>query len=212
MIIIGAKGFAKEVLEIVHQNNQLENLVFYDDVNNDLPDLLFAKFPILKNENQVKEYFSSFGNDFTIGIGGPRLREKMYEKFTGFGGKLTSTISNFSEIGSYDVCIGEGSNILSGVKISNSVTLGKLNIIYYNTIITHDVFTGDFVELSPGVKLLGRCSIGDFTSIGSNSVILPDIKVGNNVVIGAGSVVTKNLPDNSVAVGIPAKIIKICND
>ncbi len=44
MLIIGAKGFAKEVLEILHQLNQLENVVFYDDVNNDAPEKLFGQF------------------------------------------------------------------------------------------------------------------------------------------------------------------------
>lgn len=41
MLIVGAKGFAKEVLEVVYQLNQLDNLVFYDDVNTDAPDKLF---------------------------------------------------------------------------------------------------------------------------------------------------------------------------
>ncbi|WHF51426.1 acetyltransferase [Chryseobacterium gotjawalense] len=212
MIIIGVKGFAKEVLEILHQNNQLEGVAFYDDVNHDLPDVLYNQFPILKNEKQVKEHFQNSGNDFTIGIGGPLLRKKMLEKFEAFGGKLKSTVSKFSDIGSYGVQIGEGSNILSGAIVSNSVYIGNANMIYYNAIITHDVITGDYVEISPGAKLLGRCSVGDFSSIGSNAVILPNVKVGRNVIVGAGAVVTKDLPDHCVAVGIPAKIIRMNHD
>lgn len=212
MIIIGAKGFAKEVLEILHQNNQLEGLAFYDDVNLDLPELLYDQFPILKNVEQVKEYFKNYGNDFTIGIGGPLLRKKMKEKFEALGGKLRSTVSQFSDIGSYEVQTGEGSNILAGAVLSNDVSIGVANIIYYNAIITHDVITGDYVEISPGAKLLGRCSVGDFSSIGCNAVILPDVKVGRKVIIGAGAVVNKDLPDNCVAVGIPAKIIKTYHD
>ncbi|MCG2779439.1 MAG: acetyltransferase [Weeksellaceae bacterium] len=212
MVIIGAKGFAKEVLEILHQNNQLEGLAFYDDVNSDLPDVLYSKFPVLKNERQVTEHFQKFGNTFTIGIGSPLLRKKMLEKFEMLGGQLKSTVSKFSDIGSYDVMIGEGSNILFGAILSNSVSVGKANIIYYNSIITHDVITGDYVEISPGAKLLGRCSVGDFTSIGCNAVILPDVKVGRHVVVGAGAVVTEDLPDHCVAVGIPAKIIKMTHD
>lgn len=212
MIIIGVKGFAKEILEILHQNNELEGLAFYDDVNHDLPNLIYDKFPILKNENQVKEHFQKYGNEFTIGIGNPLLRIKMLEKFEALGGKLRSTLSKFSDIGSYEVHIGAGTNILSGAIVSNSVSIGKANLIYYNAIITHDVITGDFVEISPGAKLLGRCSVGDFSSIGSNAVILPDVKVGRNVIIGAGAVVRKDLPDDCVAVGIPAKIIKTNHD
>ncbi len=206
MLIIGAKGFAKEVLEILHQKNELQGLAFYDDISKDLPQMLFNQFPILTNENQVKEHFLKYGNSFTLGIGNPYLREMLYTKFSGLGGELISTISNFAEIGSFDVNIGDGSNILSGAILSNSVHLGLANIIYYNSIITHDVKTGDFVEISPGVKLLGRCSIGNYSRIGSNATILPDIKIGNNVIIGAGAVVTKDVPDNRIAVGIPAKI------
>ena len=67
---------------------------------------------------------------------------------------------------------------------------------------------GDFVELSPNVTILGNVSIGSFTQIGANSTILPNIKIGENVIIGAGSVVTKDIPDNSLAYGVPSKIIK----
>ena len=48
MLIIGAKGFAKELLEIFHQNNQTSNLSFYDDVNDDLPEKLFNLFHSIK--------------------------------------------------------------------------------------------------------------------------------------------------------------------
>ena len=212
MIVIGANGFAIEVLEILHKQNKLEGLAFYEDINNDLHNLLYNKFPILKNEDQVQKHFYQFGNTFTIGIGGPRLRKVMCDKFTELGGKLTSTISNFSDIGSYDVRIGDGCNILSGAIISNSTTIGKGNIIYYNSIITHEVTTGDYVEISPSARLLGRCIIGDFSSIGSSAVILPDIVIGRNVIIGAGAVVTKNIPDDCMAVGIPAIIVKRRNE
>ncbi|MDO9261728.1 MAG: hexapeptide transferase, partial [Flavobacteriaceae bacterium] len=54
----------------------------------------------------------------------------------------------------------------------------------------------------------GNCTIGSYAQIGTNATILPNITIGKNVIIGAGSVVTKNIPDNCLAVGIPAKIIK----
>lgn len=212
MIIVGAKGFAKEVLEVLHQNNQLHGLAFYDDVNQDIPDVLFGQFPVLRNESQVKAHFFKFGNAFTIGIGGPQLRKKIYDKFIKIGGELSSTISKNSDIGSYNISIKEGCNILSGAIISNSSIIGRSCIIYYNVIITHDVEVGDYVEISPGVKLLGKCVVGNFSSIGSNAVVLPNVKIGNNVIVGAGAVVSKDLPDNCVAVGVPAKIIKTNHD
>lgn len=208
MLIVGAKGFAKEVLEILHQMNQIENLFFFDDVNNEIKGSLYGEFPILKVETEVLDYFGKIDNRFTLGIGNPVLRKRLCDKFTSLGGVFTSTVSPLANIGSYGVQIGDGTNMLSGVIVSNSSILGSGCIVYYNTIITHDCNIGDFVEISPSVNLLGRCKIGSFSQIGSNATILPDRIIGKNVVIGAGSVVTQDLPDNCVAVGNPARIIK----
>lgn len=208
MLIVGAKGFAKEVLETVRQLNQLENLVFFDDVNDEVPEKLFGQFPVLRTIQEASVYFETIDTKFTIGIGNPILRKKMHDKFTALGGEFTSIISPLATIGTFDVKIGDGVNVLSGTVFSNGTVLGKGCIVYYNSIITHDCSIGDFVEISPSVTFLGRCIIGSYSQIGSNATILPDVKIGENVIIGAGSVVTKDLPDNCVAVGIPAKIIK----
>lgn len=211
MLIIGAKGFAKEILEILYQLNQIDNLVFYDDVNMDYQKRLFNQFDVLHKIDEASSYFKNTDNKFTIGIGNPFLRKKLSNKFIDIGGVLTSTISPSAFIGTYDVEIGEGTNILSGATFSNSVRIGKGCIVYYNTIITHDCIIGDYVEISPSVNLLGRCKIGDYSKIGANSTILPDINVGENVIVGAGAVVTKDVADNTMIVGIPAKEVKKLN-
>src|SRR5690554_701740 len=208
MLVIGAGGFAKEILEIVHQNNELDNLCFYDDVNIDAPQKLYNKFPVLKSLDEVEEYFKTVDNRFTIGIGNPFLRYKLFEKFSKVNGKLTSVISKFSEIGDYGVSIGDGCNILKNVKISNDVKIGKGTMIYYNSVITHDVEIGEFVEISPNVNVLGKAKIGNKTHIATGAIIFPDLKIGDNVIVGAGSIVTKNLPNNCTVIGSPAKIIK----
>ena len=56
-----------------------------------------------------------------------------------------------------------------------------------------------------GASVSGRVVIGDFSSVGTNATILPNIVIGKNVYIGAGAVVTKNVEDNTVVAGIPAK-------
>jgi sugar O-acyltransferase (sialic acid O-acetyltransferase NeuD family) len=208
MVIIGAKGFAKEILEVFHQLGLLNNIAFYDDVNKNCGDLLYEKFPILKNKSEVKNFFKFNGNDFTIGIGNPQLRFLLMKQFISIGGNLVSTISNKANIGSYGVNIGIGCNILDNAIFSNSSTIGKGCIVYYNVTITHDCVVGNFVELSPGVTLLGACRIGSFCQIGSNVTVLPKVKIGQNVIIGAGAIITKDVPDNCVVVGSPAKIIR----
>lgn len=208
MLIVGAKGFAKEVLEVFFQLGKLENIAFYDDVNADVFGNLYDTFPILKNKEEVKCFFIKNDNKFTIGIGNPALRYKLYLKFVELGGEFVSSISPLAQIGSKGVVIGVGSNVLCNSVFSNSVTLGKGCIVYYNVLITHDCVIGDFVELSPNVVLLGNVRIGDFAQIGANTTILPNVKIGKNVIIGAASLVSKDIPDNCLAYGVPAKIVR----
>jgi sugar O-acyltransferase (sialic acid O-acetyltransferase NeuD family) len=207
MLIIGAKGFAKEVLESLQNNYKLKDICFFDDISIDAHNKLYNIFRILRSENEVKEYYKNKKFQFTLGIGNPELRYKLYKKFVDIGGEFTTVIDSKANIGSYSVQIGLGSNILSNANISNSVLIGMGCIIYYNVNITHDCILGDFVEVSPSVNILGNAIVGEFTKIGANSTILPNIRIGKNVVIGAGSVVTKNIPDNSIAYGVPAKIV-----
>lgn len=207
MIIVGAKGLAKEVLEILHQNGETDNLCFYDDVTPDMPEKLFDKFPILRNEEQVKQHLK-YDNRFIIGIGNPKLRKKIADKFTELGGELTTVISTHAEIGSYNVQIEQGCIIMGGVRISNDVKIGRGTLVYYNSVITHDVRIGNFVEVSPGGNLLGRCTIEDLCHIAAGSIIFPDITIGKKSIIAAGSVVRDNVPDNTMVAGIPAIIKK----
>lgn len=207
MLIIGAKGFAKEILEILHQQG-VENIAFYDDINQNGPNFLFDKFPILKNKVEAVKYFEKVGYLFTIGIGNPFLRHQLYSDFIALGGVYTSSVSPTSQIGSFDITIGEGCNILNNTIISNSVKIGRGCILYYNSVITHDCIIGNFVEISPGVSVLGRCKIGEFSQLGSGSIVLPDVNIGSNVIVAAGAVVTKDLPNNCMAAGVPAVIKK----
>lgn len=84
------------------------------------------------------------------------------------------------------------------IEIGNNVTLApRVHIL------AHDASTKRALNYTK----IGRVVIGNNVFVGAESVILPNVKVGNNVIIGAGSVVSNDIPDNSVAVGNPAKVV-----
>jgi len=209
MLVVGAGGLAKELLMVISQMNLKEEIAFYDDITPNCSDYLYSKYPILKNEKQAISFLKKNNFNFTIGIGNPILRKKMYKKFLLLNGNFTSTICNNIIVGSEDVKISDGTNVLAGTKISNSVSIGMGNLIYYNVVLTHNVTTKDFVEISPNAIILGHVTIGEFSHIGSNATILPNVMIGKNVIVGAGSVVTKDIPDNEVWIGNPARFYKM---
>lgn len=205
MVIVGAKGLAKEVVQILESLKQNKSIYFFDDVNIKDVDNLFDKYTILRTEQQV---LVNFGRDkrFLLALGKPKLRLELYNRFVKLGGFLEGVISKGAYIGEH-VVIGKGPTIMSGVKISNGVSIGKALLAYYNVIITHDVKIGDFVELSPGCILLGHVRVEDEVQIGAGAIVLPNIKIGAGTIVGAGAVVTKNIEPNTVVAGVPARKI-----
>lgn len=208
MLIIGAKGFAKEVLEILHQNGQTENLCFYDDVNDDLPEKLFGQFPILRTIEDAKTYFKQTSNQFVLGIGNPKHRSMLSDKFENLGGELHTIVSKNAEVGSFDNNVGNGVIVTSGVIITNSITIKKGALINLNCTIGHDTTIGEYVEICPNVNISGHCTIDDGVFIGTSATILPQVHIGKNSVVAAGAVVTKDVPANVMVAGIPAVVKK----
>lgn len=78
--------------------------------------------------------------------------------------------------------------------------------------LTHDGSTLIFRKEIPTLEITKPIKIGNDVFIGYRTIILPGVTIGNRCVIGAGSVVTRNIPDNSLAVGIPCKVIKSSNE
>lgn len=93
------------------------------------------------------------------------------------------------------------------------ITLGNnVHITREVLFVTHDGGTLLYRNLIPDLEITAPIVVGNDVYIGVRSIILPGVNIGNNCIIAAGSVVTKNVPDNSVIGGIPAKFIKTSDD
>lgn len=93
------------------------------------------------------------------------------------------------------------------------ITLGdNVHITAGTKFITHDGGTLLYREQIPDLEITKPIIVGDNVYIGNNVIILPGVIIGNNVIIGAGAVVAKDIPDNSVAVGVPARVIKTADE
>jgi len=103
---------------------------------------------------------------------------------------------------------GLGNVILHGVIVQAQSIIGHHVILNTGSQVDHDCVVGDFVHLGPGAVLCGRVEVGEGSFLGAGTTVIPGKKVGKWSVVGACSVVIDDLPDNVVAMGNPARVIR----
>ncbi|RAP53320.1 MAG: acetyltransferase, partial [Methanosphaera sp. rholeuAM270] len=137
-------------------------------------------------------------------------RTLQLEKMLGSMGKNVTIENNFHCDNGKNIFVGD--NFLANYNVTildvNTVHIGNEVMIGPNTLITT---VGHPINPKGRRKHMGVTSpvtIGNDVWIGGNVTVLPGVKIGNNVVIGAGAVVNRDIPDNSLAVGVPAKVVK----
>ena len=101
--------------------------------------------------------------------------------------------------------VGVGSTIHFGAHVGADVTLGIGCIVNNCASVGHGCKLGDYVNVCDGTMFGGAVEVGDETFIGLNVTILPKVKIGKKCIIGAGSVVTIDVPDGAKVVGNPAR-------
>jgi sugar O-acyltransferase (sialic acid O-acetyltransferase NeuD family) len=146
-------------------------------------------------------------SNIVLGIADPNIKEKIAKK-------IELIVDQFPNVFHSSIVIdksnelGVGNIFCKGVVLTVYIKIGNHVILNINSTIGHNSEIGDYCTLLFGVHISGNVQIGKGTLIGSNAVVLPNLTIGQNCIIGAGAVVTKNIPDNSVVVGVPGKVIK----
>ena len=196
MLIYGASGHGKVVAScVIDSGNEIEG--FFDDGYSAKE---FFSYPFFgKYDKGIKKDVGVI-----IGIGSNAIREKVAQNIKHSFSKVIHPSAKIDKT----VEISEGTVVFHDAIIQVDSKIGKHCIINTGSSIDHDGCIGDFVHIAPQVTICGSVTVGDNTLIGANSTVIPNLSIGQNCVIGAGSVVVNDLPDNVVAVGNPAKIIK----
>jgi acetyltransferase-like isoleucine patch superfamily enzyme len=86
--------------------------------------------------------------------------------------------------------------------------IGDSCILNTRASVDHESILGNGVHIGPGAVLCGLVQVDDFSFIGAGATVLPRIKIGKNCIIGAGAIVTKDIMDNEIVIGNPARFSK----
>ncbi len=161
--------------------------------------------PIIGCDDDVKLLRKHYSHaEIVITLDDTNLKEKLYWSYKNIGFNFANIISPRAYISKY-AKIDQGVIIQHGVNIGPLVEIGICSKINVYANIMHDGVIGKFCTIAPNVVTLGYVKIGDNVFIGAHSTILPHVVIGNNSTVGAGAVVTKNVPDNTTVKGVPAK-------
>lgn len=207
IILIGAGGHCKVIADIIKSTNEYEIIGITD---NDAKGSVL-NIPIIGDDSILNNIYRK-GIDYAfIAIGALNninSRNIIYANLKKIGFKLPVLIHRNAMISQFS-SIGEGTCVMAGAMVNPGANIGMNCIINTGSVIEHDCKIGYNTHISPNVSIAGGVNIGFNSHIGIGSCIIQKINIGNNVTIGAGSVVINDIKDLSLAVGVPAKVIKI---
>jgi acetyltransferase EpsM len=160
----------------------------------------------LGSENEKTFIGWQLDADILIGIGDNIIREKIFKKLIKRGREVKTLKSKTSTISKYSI-IGDGTFISNNVTLNACSRIGMNVILNTGCIVEHECNVEDSAHIAPGAILAGNVTIGERSFIGANAVLKQGVVIGKDVIIGAGTVVLHNIPDNMKIVGNPSRFI-----
>ena len=192
---LGAGGHAKVAIEIAEELGfRIKGIYDQDiEVNTILDYSVSNDIEALSEKANV---FFAFGNNYYRKVSSLKYKSVDFNLV-----HPTSVISKRAVLGS-------GNVVMAGAVINSSVKIGNHCVINTSATIDHDCIIEDFVHISPSAALAGNITVKEGAQVGIGASVKQNVTIGKWSIVGAGAVVVKDVPDNVVVVGNPARIIK----
>ena len=205
--IVGSGGFAREVLTLLKDiNKQSKTYEIIGFIDSDTTKSIHG-FPVVGNDEQINNTKEPVS--VVLAVGEPHLKRKIRNKYTNPLVKFPTIIHSSVLIGDKNsVAIGDGCIICAGCILTTDIVIKDYVTLNLMCTVGHDTEICNYCSFMPSVNISGEVKIEDSVYVGTGAKIINQLEIGEKTIVGAGAVVSKSLPANCTAVGIPAKPIK----
>jgi sugar O-acyltransferase (sialic acid O-acetyltransferase NeuD family) len=205
LYIIGAGGHGKVAADCADAMACFSAICFLD--NNYPENQHVLDWDIVGKPDDAKHLALGESTLFFVAIGDCRARARVTESLLANGIELATLIHPTATLSSR-VEVGEGTLICANATVNVATNIGRGCIVNTASSIDHDCTIVQYTHIAPGVNLAGTVLIGQETFVGIGSAVAQGITIGDNCVIGAGAAVVNDIPANTLAAGVPAKVKK----
>lgn len=206
VVIVGAGGFGRHVLDVIDAINTVEPtyelLGFLDDGEVDQDLLGGGCASVLGNVSALEHLAKDV--QYIIGIGVGRVRSRIDQWASSIGREAFTAIHPNVSVGR-QVKIEPGVVICSHTSIGSHVTLGRHVHLNFNCSVGHDSVLHEYVTAYPGANIAGNVELGADSTIGTGASVIQGIRVGARSFVGAGAAVIRDVSEDVVEVGVPAR-------
>ena len=193
VFVFGAGGFSKEVQWLIDETPHFEFEDFVDQEHEPNFHAILQRYP-----NEI--FFAA------MGVGTPEILKKISTAFINYKNLQWPNIIHPSVLGDFpNIKMGPGTLICAGNVLTTDINLGYFNIINLGSTLGHDLNTGDYCVINPNCSTSANVKLVGDNLIGVGSSLLANTTVGKGAVLGAGAVLTKDVPAGEVWAGVPAE-------
>jgi len=210
LVLLGGGGHCRSVIDtlLINTIDRWDQVVILDPHLKPGTDILGIK--VIGDDNLLRSLFAEGYHYAFITLANLNTalkRRTLYKQLKLIGFSIPNVIDP-SAIISQNASLEEGIFVGKNAIVNAGSEVGVCSIVNSGSIVEHDALIGDFVHLAPGSVINGAVTILENTFIGSNSTVKNNIHIGRDTIVGMGSVVIDNLPDQVIAYGNPCRIIK----
>jgi sugar O-acyltransferase (sialic acid O-acetyltransferase NeuD family) len=204
LFVYGASGHGKVVGDILLACKDRDFVGFIDD----RADLLGAGvlgLPVLGDGEWLQHEAGMMQVAVALGVGDNFLRKRLAEKCISWGVELVTVVHPTASV-SGSARLGRGTVVMAQAAINPDAKIGEGAIVNTSAIVEHDVDIGNFANVSPNAVMAGASRLGMLSHLAIGASTIPCVRIGAMTIVGAGSVVVRDIPDGVVAFGVPARV------